>query len=172
MATGLEIACLLWLCQQEQPKATQTAQTFVGSSGCRAELRGNGAEYGLALDRKQSAHAEVRDIRGKPTLLVIQYADDHDHCGIVKDIVVARNLKDIFDFECIDKADRKRPVIGIHPDGPFALRWKESKAWVIDFERLKLIPSNDSVTCLNYNYAGPDDGSDIKSRAAARAIKR
>jgi hypothetical protein len=172
MHLGLEIACFVWLCQQAQSKPPQTWETLVGSSACRAELSGSGAEFGLALDRKQHTYAESRIIGGKPTLLVIQYADENDHCGTLNDIVIAPNPKDIFEFECIDNTNRKRAVIGVHPDGPFARLWKASKAWIIDFEKLKLIPTGDSVTCLNYNYAGSDNGSDIRSRVAARANKK
>ena len=157
MALGLEIACGLWLCWQRAARPVHDYKSYIGSAACRPELRGNGAEFGLALDRKQRVYAEIRQLDGKPTLLVIQYADDVDRCGELRDIVSAPDPKDLF--------------IGIHQGPPGARRWKASMAWVIDFEKLKLNPTNDSVTCLNYSYAGADDGSDVRSRTASRARK-
>lgn len=101
--------------------------------------------------------------------MVLQYSDAKDSCGIVKDIVQAPDANDVFEFECVDQVDANRAVIGIHPDGPFAKKWKAFRAWIVDFEKLKLTPTTDRVTCINYNYAGADDGSDVRSRAAARA---
>ena len=169
MLFGLEFACLAMLCQMEQPNVAKGIETFVGLSGCKTELRGNGPEFGLALDRKQYAWADVRTIQGKPTLLILKNIDEKDHCGTVREIVAAPNPKDIFEFECMDNVDAKRVVIGVHRDGPFARRWKASKAWVVDFEKLKLTETTDAVTCLNYNYAGADDGSDVRTRAIDRA---
>lgn len=168
MAFGLEIASLLLFCAQGSAQFGQDLSTFIGSHGCRAELRGTGAGFGLALDRKQRSNLETRELGGKTTLLVIQYANDADHCGTIRDIVVARDSKDIFGFECIDHTNAGRVVIGIHQGNPGAARWKASRAWYVDFDKLKLIPTDDYVTCLNYDYSGPDDGSDIRTRAATR----
>ena len=173
MSFGLEIACWLWLCAQEQTKSPQDLSAFIGSDGCRAELRGTGAGFGSSLDRKQNAGAEIRKIDGKPTLLVIQYTGEKDRCGTVRDILVAPDPRDTFEFECTDHVDKKLAVIGVHhEETAYAPRWKASRAWVIDFEKLKLISTPHSVTCLNYDYSGPDDGSDIRTRAAARAHKK
>jgi len=172
MSFGLEVACLLWLCAQDSAKTDQDLNAFIGSDACRPELRGDGSEMNLALARKQEAYFEVRRLNGKPALLLIQYASEIDRCGKVRDIVVAPNPKDVFEFECIDHTDAKRVVVGVHQGPPGARSWKASKAWLVDFEKLKLAPTNDSVTCLNYDYSGPDDGSDIRSRAAARQRKR
>lgn len=150
----------------------QEPSTFIGSDACRSELRGAGSEMNLALDRKQQAYLEMRELSGKPTLLLLQYANEGDRCGKVRDIATAPNPKDVFEFECIDRTSAKRVVIGVHQGPPGARSWKASKAWLIDFEKLKLVPTNDSVTCLNYDYSGPDDGSDIRSRAAARMNKK
>ena len=172
MSFGLELTCLLWLCTQNAAKMDQELSTFIGSDACRSELRGAGSVFGMALDRRQQAYLEIRELNGKPTLLLIQYASEGDRCGKVRDIVIAPNPKDIFEFECIDRTIAKRVVIGVHQGLPGAHSWKASKAWLIDFEKLKLAPTNDSVTCLNYDYSGPDDGSDIRSRAAARINKK
>jgi hypothetical protein len=169
MLLGSGFACLFLLCHVAQAK---TAESFVGSSGCRAELQSEGAQFGLALDGKQNVNAEVRKISGKPTMLVVQYSGEKDSCGTVKDIVVAPASKDVFEFECNDEADPRRVVIGTHPDGPFARSWKASKAWTVDFERLKLTPTSDPVTCINYSYAGSDDGSDVRTRSANRAKQK
>src|SRR3989442_15815267 len=110
MAFGFELACWLWLCTQEPAKTGQNLRALVGSDACRAELKGSGAEYGLALDRKQRADFDVREINGRPTLLLIQDANNSDHCGTVRDIVAAPSAKDAFEFECIDHADASRVV--------------------------------------------------------------
>lgn len=172
MSFGLELTCLLWMCTQSAAKMDQELSTFIGSDAYGTELRGTGSKMNLALDRKQEAYFEVRELNGKPTLLLIHYANDSDRCGTVLDIVIAPNPKDVFEFECIDHTNAKRVVVGVHQGPPDARRWKASKAWLIDFEKLKLVPTNNSATCLNYDYSGPDDGSDIRSRAAARVNKR
>jgi hypothetical protein len=145
---------------------------FVGSDACRAELTGHGPGFGLALDRRNRTSLEMRDLNGKPTLLLIQYKSDSDHCGTVRDIVVAPEVKDVFEFECIDRTDAKRIVVGVHQGIGGAREWKASKAWTIDFETLKLMPTKDAVVCLNYDYSGADDGTDIRSRAIARANRK
>lgn len=168
MTTILGLFCSLWLCTQGSAKAAGT-DTWIGTDACRAELRGEGANFGLALDRKKEAYVEVRNIGGKPTLLVIQYASEDDHCGVLRDMLVAPDPKDTFEFECTDHADPKRVVIGVHQGSPSASHWNATKAWLVDFVRLKLAPTRDRVSCVNYNYEGSDDKSDIKTRAAARA---
>jgi hypothetical protein len=172
MQFRLGIICLLFLCTQGPASEGQDFTSFIGTDACRSELRGNGTEFGLALDRKQRAFVEVRQLNGKPAAIVVQYAKDDDRCGKVRDIVAAPSPKDVFEFECIDHTDVKRVATGIHQGSPGAKRWKASKAWVVDFDKLRLLPTNDSVTWLNYDYSGPDDGSDMRMRAAARAERK
>jgi hypothetical protein len=86
--------------------------------------------------------------------------------------VIAPKPEDVFEFECVDNTSAKRVVVGVHQGTLGARHWRASKAWIVNFEKLKLVPTNYSVTCLNYDYSGPDDGSDIRTRAAARQNKR
>lgn len=173
MPLGLEAVCLFLLCQQQPSKTQRNVASFVGSDSCRAELNGTGSEFGLALDRTQNAYAEVRKVNGTPTLLVIQYANDNDKCGTVRDIIVAPNPAYVFEFECIDLVNNNRVVIGVRAEKPAdARQWKALGAWVVDFEKLKLIPTSDPVTCINFDYSGQDDGSDVKTRSASRAKGR
>jgi hypothetical protein len=122
----------------------------------------------LALEKKSRTSLETRDINGKPTLLLIQYASASDKCGTIRDIVVAPDAKDTFEFECIDRNNPNRVVVGVHQGPAGARHWRASKAWMVDFEKLKLTQIGDSVICLNYDYSGPDDETDIRSRAEAR----
>jgi hypothetical protein len=172
MPLGLEFACLILLCGQEPEKPNQDLAAFIGSDACRTELQGSGAGFGMALDRNQRAFVETRQLNGKPTLLLIQYAKDGDRCGTLRDIVVAPDPKDVFELDCVDQTNAKHVVVGVHQGPEGARHWKASKSWVVDFEKLKLSPTNESVTCLNYDYSGGDDGSDIRTRAAARAKKK
>lgn len=169
MSLGTELVCFALLCQSPRPGRLEN---FIDSGGCREELRGQGTDFSLALDRKKDVFAEVRRIESKPTLLVLQYSDAKDSCGIVKDVVIAPDAKDVFEFECVDQLDANRVAVGIHPDGPFAQSWKASRAWIVDFQKLKLTPTRDPVTCINYSYAGADDGSDVRTRSAARAKQK
>lgn len=170
MPLGLEAVCMFILCQQEPSKVLRNQAVFIGSDSCRAELAGAGAEFSLALDRKQNAFAEVRKINGISTLLVIHYDNEKDKCGTVRDIVVAPNPAYVFEFECNDHVDKNRVVVGVRAEElADANHWKALNAWVVDFEKLKVFPTTDPVTCLNFDYSGQDDGSDVKTRAARRA---
>ena len=172
MAFAMEFAFLLWLCGQGSARPASKPSAFIGSAACRVELRGTGGGYGGPLDRKQRTELEIRDLNGRPLLLLIQYANDRDRCGLVRDIVVAPDPKDVFELDCIDHTNPGRVVVGVHQGNPGALRWKASKAWYVDFRELKLMPTDDWVTCLNVDNSGADDGSDIRSRAAACAKKK
>ena len=168
MLLGLEAVCLFLLCQQELSKSN--APNFVGSDSCRAELAGTGAEFGMALDRKQNAYVEVRQINGTPMLLVIQYAHEGDKCGTVRDIAISPDRADVFEFECVDHADKNRTVIGVRAEKSADTRnWKALHAWVVNFEKLSMSPTADPVTCLNFDYSGQDDGSDVRTRADSGA---
>jgi hypothetical protein len=59
MASGLEVARLLWFCAQESANSGPDLSTFTGSDGCRVLLRGTGAGFGLALDKKQRSNLET-----------------------------------------------------------------------------------------------------------------
>ena len=172
MSLALEVVVLLWLSAQNTAKPTQKPSSFIGSDGCKVELLATDVGFSIDLDRKEGTRLETHELNGKPTLLLIQYANDDDRCGVVRDIAVAPDSKDVFQLDCIDQTNPGRVVVGVHQGNPGALRWKASKAWYVDFRELKLIPTNDSATCLNCNYAGSDDGSDLRSRAAAGAKKK
>jgi hypothetical protein len=172
MSLGFAALCILSHCLQLEKGGSPNLSSYIGSNACRAEVKSSGSEFGLALDRKQLAYLEVREINGAPTLLLVQYANSEDHCGTIRDIVVASNPKDLFEFECTDHVDAKKVVIGVHPNDTRVQQFHATKAWAINFGTLELVPTNDSVSCVNYNYAGSDDGSDIRSRAVARAKGR
>jgi hypothetical protein len=62
MSCGLEVTCFLWLCTQDRVKSDQNLSALVGSDACRPELRGTGSTMNLALDRKQRAYLETRNL--------------------------------------------------------------------------------------------------------------
>jgi hypothetical protein len=172
MHLGLGFLCLLLSCSQADARQAPNFSAFIGSDACRSELVSTIPSFGVALDKSQKAFIETRQIDGRPTVLIIQYASDADRCGKLRDIVVASGPKDVFAFDCVDNSDPGRVVIGVHQGPKGSREWTAKKAWYIDFAKLRLTPTLDSVTCLNFDYSGADDSSDVRSRASARAKDR
>ena len=54
--------------------------------------RGVGS-YGIRLDKSQITRLEARTSNGNEILMIFQYTNERDECGVVRDIVQARNDK-------------------------------------------------------------------------------
>src|SRR2546427_11722855 len=87
-------------------------QTYVGGSGCNAEFRRGLDISGARLDKSQRAYLKVYTVDGRKTLLIVQYANDQDQCGIVRDLVQAKDSTTALVWNCTDPKAPKDVVIG------------------------------------------------------------
>ena len=133
--------------------------------------RGVGS-YGIRLDKSQITRLEARTSNGNEILMIVQYTNERDECGVVRDIVQARNDKVGLVFECVDPKNRSSVAVGTWPDGFRPTSGPALEAWQIEVNALKFVPLTGRVTSTSRNYAGNDDGSDLVKWAKRRAGKK
>jgi hypothetical protein len=59
-------------------------------------------KFGIRLDKSQITRLEVRISNGNEILMIVQYTNERDECGVVRDIVQARNNKVRLVLECVN----------------------------------------------------------------------
>lgn len=143
------------------------ADHVVGKSLCAIGID-KGAGYGIGLDRSNGRYLAVREINRVRFLMIVEYHDEKDKCGIVKDAVFTSNLQTQFEFNCQSSK---------HPFGVFVgeiisrKKWDKAqaaRAWLVDLEAVKLRPASGRVICYNTSYSGPDAGDDLAAWAKKR----
>jgi hypothetical protein len=145
---------------------------YVRKSSCSPGLERGVGGYGIRLDKSQITMLEARTSNGNKILMIVQYAKERDECGVVRDIVQARDDKVHFVFECVNPKSPSAVAVGTWPDGFSLTLGPALEAWQIELNALKFVPLIGRVTCTLRSYAGNDDGSDLVKRAKQRAAKK
>lgn len=144
---------------------------YVGKSSCAVGIKGTGAGYSARLDKTQNAYLEARTLSHSKILLITQYETGDLKCGIVRDLIQIRDLSKGFDFSCFSRRSPSDVVVGTMKEDEGRERWIPAEAWQINLKELTFEKARESVSCINENYAGSDDGSDLVDAAKKHAMQ-
>lgn len=67
-------------------------QKFVGKSPCAPELQSEHSDCGIRLDKTQGLQFIERRRDNRQVLLIVQYRDEKDGCGVIHDVVQITRL--------------------------------------------------------------------------------
>jgi hypothetical protein len=104
--------------------------------------------------------------------MIVQYAKQYDECGVVRDIVQARDNKVDLVFECVNPNSPSSVSVGTWSDGFKRTSGPALEAWQIELKDLKFVPLTGLVNCISRSYSGSDDGSDLVKWAEQRPSKK
>ena len=137
-------------------------QKYVGKSGCRPDLGWAPGSQGIRLDKEKKAFLKAYTVDHQNILLIVQYADIQDQCGVVRDAVQPKDAASSFIWFCTDSKAPKNVVIGTWPSEYPNPSGRAVEAWQIDLGGLTFVPVRDRVECFaGGGPVGPDDGSDL-----------
>jgi hypothetical protein len=144
---------------------------YVGKSDCTPELKSAPGHYGIRLDGHQRAYLTAYNLKEAHILTIVQYKDDHDQCGVIRDVVQSHEKDDSFVWECVDSKIPADVVVGTWPAKHPTVSGPAIEAWRIDMKELKFHPLPNPVNCNAGNYAGADEGDSLADWARKRAAK-
>ena len=139
----------------------ETKQKSVGKSGCRPELRWAPGTYSIRLDNNARTSLKAYIVDRQSLLFIVQYANDQDQCGIVKDVVRPKVASSSFMWDCVDPKDSSAPVVGTWPSQHPAVSGPAVEAWRIGPGGLTFVPLHGRAQCFNGFGSGPDEGTDL-----------
>jgi hypothetical protein len=88
---------------------------YAGKSSCSPGLERGVGSYGIRLDKRQITRLEARTSNGNEILMIVQYTNERDECGVVRDIVQAQK-------------DKVRLVFEGNDDGSDLVKWAKQRA--------------------------------------------
>jgi hypothetical protein len=144
---------------------------YTGQSNCLPELR-SADHYGIRLDRSQTAYLDAYQWKGKNILAIVQYKQEGERCGVIRDVAQSRDATSAFIFECTDRKAPSDVVVGTWPETYRRSSGTTLEAWRIDLKDLKFAPVKGTVYCVNRDYSGRDEGDDLATWARMRVAKR
>jgi hypothetical protein len=145
---------------------------FVGTSGCNPEFRRGPGTYGTRLDSRQRAYLKAYSVDDHNILLIVQYSDDKDQCGIVRDVVRPTDASAIFVWDCTDSRAPHDVAVGTWPARYPSPYGPAIVAWRINLRELKFISIPGTVAVLCTSAPGPEDESpDLLDFAKKRQAK-
>jgi hypothetical protein len=163
--------CLLFLLFAPCAKATGLREKYVGRTGCAPEFKSALNHSGIRLDGNQRARLEAHKFRAGTILVIVQYKDETDQCGTVRDAIESQPTDTSFVWECVDKLNPSAVVVGTWPAGQQGISGPAVEAWRIDLKQLKFDRLTGGASCSAPSYAGFDEGDDLASWARKRAVK-
>jgi hypothetical protein len=149
-------------------KAEDLSQKYIGTNNCTPELK---FRYGIRLDSTQRAYLTAYDLKEAHILAIVQQKDEHDDCGVIRDVVESGERDSSFVFECLDPSIPSNVVVGTWPAKHPRVIGPAVKAWKINLKELKFHPLSTFVKCRAGNYTGADEGDGLADWARKRAAK-
>ena len=120
------------------------------------------------LDRNQNAYLAAHTVDKTNILLIVQYGNAGDKCGVIRDLISSDDSDRYFEFECTDPREPSAVVVGTWPKRNNAVRGPAGDAWRIDLRSLKFVPLQRKATCVRRSLDGTDDGEDLAIWALRR----
>ena len=131
-------------------------QKYVGGSGCRAEFQRGPGTYGIRLDYTQKAYLKAYVVEDRHLLLIIQYSDDKDQCGVIRDVVQTDSNRD-FVWDCMDPKAPHDVIVGTWRSHYIGTTGPALEAWRINPRKLEFLSIPARARCTS--GPGPDDPS-------------
>jgi hypothetical protein len=144
---------------------------YVGLSGCAPMFKQASGTYSIRLDKHQKARLAAHTLDEKNVLTIVQYQDNNDQCGIVRDAVQSDKPSEFFEFECTDQSKPSVVVVGTRPENDPNVSGRAVQAWRVDLNTLRFAADDREVTCVRRSYAGNDDEEDLATWARKRVEK-
>ena len=155
------------LAERTAYQSSSLRQRFVYWSGCRPELIND--PRGARLDGRKRTYLRAYRVDGKDTLFIVQYENENDHCGIVRDVIQAKRSANVFIWDCVDPEDPSAVVVGTWPSNRGHISGRSIEAWRVDLDKLEFVPIAARLEFTPVRRAGPDEGSDLAGDARKRA---
>lgn len=152
-------------------KAQGVKDRFVGKSPCAPETLSKRPDFSMRLDKTQRTDLVNRNLSHSKVLLIVQYKDGVDTCGVILDAVEIRNMSEDFQFSCFDPLTPEGVVVGTRNTNDSRITGIAIEAWRIDSKQLTFKKDSHKVKCSYESAAGVDDGSDLVDAAKKRAAQ-
>jgi hypothetical protein len=154
--------------------AEDLSKKYVGKSDCVPELSTASHKYGVRLDRTQVAYLSSYTLKDEDMLTIVQYGQEGDKCGVIRDVILAQHKDDSFVWECVNRRSPSAVVVGTWPAEHPKPRGPAVEAWRIDLKELKFIRVEQAsrlVYCRLERGGGNDDGLGLSDYAKKRTGK-
>lgn len=142
-------------------------ERYAGKSGCQPELRWAPGTYSIRLEKDRRTRLSAYTVGHRNLLFIIQYADDQDKCGVIRDVVQPKDSSSSFVWDCWDPRDKQEVVVGTWPSEHPGVSGPAVEAWKIGGEGLRFVPFSGGAKCFAGSYAGAD-GGDLVTLAKKR----
>ena len=172
MKIGLFLCVTIWLFAVSVAGREEPEHKYAGLNGCAPEFKRAPGTYSIRLDNRHRTRLAVHTVNEKNVLTIVQYEDDNDHCGVVRDAVQSDNPGNFFEFDCTDRGRPSLIVVGTRPERDPNVSGRAIQAWQVDLDTLRFIPDHEEVTCIRKSYAGNDEGDDLVTWARQRSEKQ
>jgi hypothetical protein len=140
---------------------------YTGQSNCSPELK-SADHYGIRLDKTQIAYLDSYQWKGTNIVAIVQYKQEGEKCGIIRDVVQSQDATSSFIFECTSCDAPADVFVGTWPETHRGSSGSAVEAWKIDLKSLKFVPVKKPVHCVNRDYSGSDEGDDLATWARNR----
>ena len=152
-------------------QAADLQQKYVGKKDCLPELQSAAGRSGIRLDKSLRAYLTAYRLKEAKILTIVQYQDEHEQCGVIRDVVQSRDIGSSFVWECVDPKAPDDIVVGTWPAKHPRVTGAATEAWRINLKELKFTPVKRPVNCHAGNYAGSDEGDGLSDWAKRRGAK-
>jgi hypothetical protein len=153
-------------------RAQDFKQRYVGKSSCATDIQSDLSDFGLRLDKTQRTYLIQRRFSDAKIAIIVQYKDENDKCGVIRDVVQVRRASKYFEFSCVDPQAPGDVLIGTSIRNGNVQPVTAIEAWRVDLKEQKFVEVRHKVRCAIENYAGEDDGSDLVDEAKKRAAQQ
>jgi hypothetical protein len=161
---------IVLLAMAASTKAQTAKEKYLGKSPCAADLQSERPDFSLRLDKRTRTDLVNRNLAQSTLLLIVQYKDQSDSCGVIRDAVEIRHLSKVFHFDCVDPQAPHDVVVGTREADDQKLTGVAIDAWRIDLDKLVFNRLDHKVICTYKSYAGSDDGGDLVDQAKSRVL--
>ena len=152
-------------------KAQNVKDRFVGKSPCAAETLSERPDFSIRIDKAQRTDLVNRNLPNSKVLLIVQYKNEADHCGVILDAIEIQNMSKDFQFSCFDPLEPGAVVVGTRNTNDSRVTAVAIEAWRIDLKKETFNKDRHKVKCSYESGAGEDDGSDLVDAAKKRAAQ-
>jgi len=140
-------------------------QRFVGKSPCAPDIHSEQSDFSLRLDKTTKTRLLYRDLSKLKIVTIIQYKDETDDCGVIRDVVQIQHIAKDFEFRCFDPQSPTDVIRGTSMRNGSVKPVTAIEAWRIDLKEQKFNETRHKVTCSAEGWDGEDDGSDLTDEA-------
>jgi hypothetical protein len=166
--TIVVLAGLLATAIVTKAQAQDFKQRYVGKGPCAPDLQSEYSDLSMRLDKTQGLELYQRRWDRLQVLLIVQYRDQNDGCGVIRDAVRITHLArhKHFEFRCFDAQAPTDVVVGTVIRGYGNTKLVTAiEAWRIDLKQQTFVEVHHKVVCSADGFDGEDDGSDMADDA-------